>query len=211
VTATANRLIGAAATAGLAPLGLRRKGRSRIWVDDHAWWLVNVEFQPSARGEGCSLNVGTQHLWARSGHLCLDDVERPLGGSHFVAFTGDDAAFTAAMHGVVAAAAAAVERFRQRHGEGTDALSRLVAGENDLDAGIAAALLGDTPSADRRLQGAIHPAFRALADDYASLDVDAARALATSIVTDERRALGLPALSAALPWPIDAASVVGER
>jgi hypothetical protein len=24
-----------------------QKGRSRIWLDDHGWWIAVVEFQPS--------------------------------------------------------------------------------------------------------------------------------------------------------------------
>lgn len=34
----------------LAPLGVRRRSRSRTWLDDHGWWLGIVEFQPSAGG-----------------------------------------------------------------------------------------------------------------------------------------------------------------
>ncbi|MBO0772648.1 MAG: hypothetical protein J2P35_14415 [Actinobacteria bacterium] len=34
----------------LAPLGVRRRGRSRTWLDDHGWWLGIVEFQPSSWG-----------------------------------------------------------------------------------------------------------------------------------------------------------------
>jgi hypothetical protein len=41
-----NRLVAQAAKEVLSPLGLTQKGRSRVWLDDHAWWLGVVEFQP---------------------------------------------------------------------------------------------------------------------------------------------------------------------
>ena len=34
----------------LGPLGLRQKGRSRVWLDDHGWWLIAVEHLLQARG-----------------------------------------------------------------------------------------------------------------------------------------------------------------
>ena len=53
-----NRVIDAEARQALKPLGLYRKGKSRVWYDDHGWWLIQVEFQPSAWSRGCHLNVG---------------------------------------------------------------------------------------------------------------------------------------------------------
>ncbi len=47
----------------LKPLGVVQQGRSRTWVDDHGWWIVNVEFQPSGFSAGSYLNVGVQWLW----------------------------------------------------------------------------------------------------------------------------------------------------
>ena len=44
-----NKIIASAAKSALKPLGLKRVGRSRTWYDDHGWWAVVVEFQPSAR------------------------------------------------------------------------------------------------------------------------------------------------------------------
>jgi hypothetical protein len=41
----------------LTPLGLTQRGRSRLWLDDHGWWLIVVEFQPSAWSRGSHLNV----------------------------------------------------------------------------------------------------------------------------------------------------------
>lgn len=47
----------------LRPMGLVRRGRSRTWWDDHGWWLINVEFQPSGFSKGSYLNVGICWLW----------------------------------------------------------------------------------------------------------------------------------------------------
>jgi hypothetical protein len=41
-----NKEIALAAKRVLAPLGCVRKGRSRIWLDDHGWWIGVIEFQP---------------------------------------------------------------------------------------------------------------------------------------------------------------------
>src|SRR6185295_17783420 len=106
----AGQVIAAEAKRVLAPLGVIRKGRSRSWIDDHGWWLINVEFQPSNHAKGFYLNVGEQHLWVVSDHFAFERAERPLGGSTFIAFEGDVEAFTTAMRSVATAAATAVER-----------------------------------------------------------------------------------------------------
>jgi hypothetical protein len=60
----------------LAPLGVKRKGRSRTWLDDHGWWLGIVEFQPSNWGAGSYLNVGPMFLWQPIDHLILEGRAR---------------------------------------------------------------------------------------------------------------------------------------
>jgi hypothetical protein len=187
----ADKLIAAAARAGLEPLGLVRKRRTRSWIDDHGWWLLNVEFQPTSHAVGCYINVGAQHLWAPRTHLCFEQMERPLGGSSFVSFNGDEAEFAASLAGAVATTADAVIRRRSDHGEGRDALQRLSAGADDLHAGIAATLLGDTSSARTRLTGQIHPTDRGIADAYLGLDTDQARVRASADVANGRAMLGL--------------------
>ena len=57
------KLINAAARETLRPLGLVQEGRSRTWLDDRAWWLGIVEFQPSDWTRGSYLNVGVSWLW----------------------------------------------------------------------------------------------------------------------------------------------------
>jgi hypothetical protein len=61
-----------AAQSVLSPLGLRRKGRSRTWVDDRGWWLIVAEFQPSSWAIGSYLNVGVCWLWAEKDHFSFD-------------------------------------------------------------------------------------------------------------------------------------------
>ena len=54
------KIITQAAREILRPKGLVQIGRSRLWTDDHGWWLINVEFQPSGVSKGSYLNVGAQ-------------------------------------------------------------------------------------------------------------------------------------------------------
>jgi hypothetical protein len=57
-----NAVITAQARRVLKPLGLTRKGQSRVWIDDHGWWTIHVEFQPSSWSKGSYLNVGINWL-----------------------------------------------------------------------------------------------------------------------------------------------------
>jgi hypothetical protein len=57
-----NVVITAEARQVLKPLGLVRQGKSRVWIDDHGWWTIQVEFQPSAYSKGSYLNVGINWL-----------------------------------------------------------------------------------------------------------------------------------------------------
>ncbi|WP_158884383.1 hypothetical protein [Rhodanobacter sp. L36] len=71
-TAQHSRSIDAAAKAALKPLGCVQKGRSRTWLDDHAWWIGVVEFQPSAWAQGSYLNVGACWLWYEKEYLSFN-------------------------------------------------------------------------------------------------------------------------------------------
>jgi hypothetical protein len=189
-----SNVIAAAASHRLGSLGLRRKGRSRTWIDDHGWWLVHVEFQPSQSGN-FYLNVGDDHLFVYRDHLVFEDFERPLGGT----WLGDDNAEAVSM--AVDAAAEAVIRHRVRHGEGKAALTRLAGGADDLVGGIAAALLGDGPAASQRLTGQVHQTYRALADAYlGAIPRGEAGALARSTTNDTRVALRLPPSDTYWSW-----------
>ena len=67
-----DKIIADAAKRTLGPLNFRRKGRSRTWLADHDWWLVVVEFQPSAWSKGSYLNVAAHWLWSEIGSLSFD-------------------------------------------------------------------------------------------------------------------------------------------
>ncbi|MFC0030300.1 hypothetical protein ACFFMM_12300 [Micromonospora chaiyaphumensis] len=69
------QLVAAAARQHLQPLGLRRRGASRVWFDDRGWWLIVVEFRPS-RSHGTYLNVGAMWLWQERNHWSFDDGSR---------------------------------------------------------------------------------------------------------------------------------------
>jgi Domain of unknown function (DUF4304) len=81
---THGSIIADAAKQALTPLGFRRKGRSRIWLSDHGWWLNVVEFQPSNWSDGSYLNVAAHWLWSSSGHLSLDFGGRMPGFEEYI-------------------------------------------------------------------------------------------------------------------------------
>ena len=72
-TSPSTKLVTQAGREVLRPLGLLQKGRSRIWLDDHGWWLAVVEFQPSGFSMGSYLNVGVTWLFdPDKAHLFFD-------------------------------------------------------------------------------------------------------------------------------------------
>ncbi|HEX4035315.1 MAG TPA: hypothetical protein VHX66_12810, partial [Solirubrobacteraceae bacterium] len=64
-----SKLLTTAAREVLRPMGLRQKRRSRVWLDDRAWWVGVVEFQASSFSPGTYLNVGAMWLWRRADHV----------------------------------------------------------------------------------------------------------------------------------------------
>jgi hypothetical protein len=77
------RLLTAAARMVLQPIGMIQKGRSRIWLDDHGWWVCVVEFQPSYWSRGSYLNVGCMWLWQAKDHISFDEGHRVEQFSEF--------------------------------------------------------------------------------------------------------------------------------
>lgn len=63
-----SRLLTEAGRQVLEPLGIVQRGRSRVWLDDHGWWVGLVEFQPSGFSKGASLNVGVTWCWTVAEH-----------------------------------------------------------------------------------------------------------------------------------------------
>ncbi|MEZ5826909.1 MAG: hypothetical protein R3D30_07305 [Hyphomicrobiales bacterium] len=57
------KLITAAARSALTPLGCNQISRSRTWISDERFWVIQIEFQPSGWSKGSYLNVGASWLW----------------------------------------------------------------------------------------------------------------------------------------------------
>lgn len=58
-----SRIIASAAKAALEPIGFRQKGRSRLCLADHGYWLNLVEFTPSRWSKSVSLLNAAHWLW----------------------------------------------------------------------------------------------------------------------------------------------------
>ncbi|MFZ6815906.1 hypothetical protein ACO0K3_15670 [Undibacterium sp. Rencai35W] len=76
-------IIANAAKAYLPAIGMKRKGRSRIWLKDNGWWLAVVEFQPSGWSKGTYLNVAATWLWYAKDYLSFDECKRAEGFAEF--------------------------------------------------------------------------------------------------------------------------------
>jgi hypothetical protein len=85
-----NQIITAAAREVLRPMGLKQKGRSRVWLDDHGWWLIVVEFQASSWSRGSYLNVGAMWLWHEPDHHIRFDVGHRVDGAGFIQYQNED-------------------------------------------------------------------------------------------------------------------------
>ena len=104
-----NKLIAAAAKEALSPLGLKRDGKSRLWYDDHGWWCIVVEFQPSSWSKGTYLNVGVSWLLFEKAHWTFDVGHREQGFSPARA----EQQFTDALSRIVAHASERVRAYRE--------------------------------------------------------------------------------------------------
>ena len=105
-----HRLIDECAKATLGPMGCVQKGRSRIWLDDHGWWLGVVEFLPGRWEKGSGLNVGACWLWTPKDYLSFDDGYRI---EEFKEFKGDEQ-FQVVAKGLAERAKAEVAALRER-------------------------------------------------------------------------------------------------
>lgn len=148
-----NKLISAAAKKTLGPLGLIQQRKSRIWYDDHGWWAIIVEFQPSSWDRGSYLNVALSWMLYECDHWTLDICNREEGGFRS-ATSGDD--FEAAMTELADRAARRVLEYRERF----SSLDKMCKHYDTIDghgewpdyyAGVLAGLRGDREAAERRL------------------------------------------------------------
>jgi hypothetical protein len=102
-------LIAAAAKEAFSPLGLKRDGKSRIWYDDHGWWCIVIEFQPSSWSRGTYLNIGVSWLLFEKAHWTFDVGHREQGFSPARA----EQQFTDALSRIVAHAVERVRDYRE--------------------------------------------------------------------------------------------------
>jgi hypothetical protein len=153
-----NLILTQAARTTLRPLGLRQRGRSRLWIDDHGWWLINVEFQASSWSRGSYLNVGVQWLWHRFPGLCFEYGAR-VAEAGFVDFESPEQ-FEEGANRLAALAAERVLAYREVAGD----LAVLPSLRDDGDklhtypayhVAVAVALSGDAKQASHYLAGAV--------------------------------------------------------
>lgn len=147
-----NKIITAAAKKALGPLGLKRDGKSRLWYDDHGWWAVVVEFQPSGWDRGSYLNVAVSWLLYEHRHWSFDVGGREKG---FKSATHGEQ-FEAAMEEMTAQAARSVIKFRERFSSPAEMYAHCQSVEmrtvwSDYYAGVLAGLIHDGSAAERHL------------------------------------------------------------
>ena len=71
---THSRIIASSAKAELGPIGFRQKGRSRLWLADHGYWLNVVEFTPSRWSKSVSLMNAAHWLWVGAGFMSFNEA-----------------------------------------------------------------------------------------------------------------------------------------
>jgi hypothetical protein len=145
------KIIATAAKAALQPLGLKRKGKSRVWYADQRFWIIAVEFQPSGWSKGSYLNVSIKWLW-HSG-AGYDFSERPVD---FIPFENAEQ-FAPLVEGMAARAAQEVGAWQNRFKTFADICQYLVAqakrdGWPICNAAIATGLAGDEDTSRRYFQ-----------------------------------------------------------
>jgi hypothetical protein len=137
-------LLTEAARRHLRPLGLQQRGRSRLWLGDHGWWLAVVEFQPSSWGKGSYLNVAAMWLWVEKEYVSFDYGSRVEDFARFE----DEAQFAPLAEGLARRAADEVGRLRTLFPSVHSAAEHLAAESprgfwDTFHAGVASGLVGD--------------------------------------------------------------------
>lgn len=81
-----SKIINRVAGQALRPIGVKRRGQSRVWLDDNGWCITVIEFQPSSWSKGTYLNVGINFQWYPADHFSFDIGHREAG---FVEYQSD--------------------------------------------------------------------------------------------------------------------------
>jgi hypothetical protein len=150
VTSSASKLVAKAGREVLRPMGLRQRGRSRLWLDDHDWWLAVVEFGSPRWSQGSRLTIGAMWLWEETPHVRFDVLDPAIAGSDFV----DEAQFYKSVRRQCGLAAERVGRYRDAFCDLTSVAEHLAslmpARPTPWDwyhAGVAAGLVGEVARA----------------------------------------------------------------
>lgn len=199
-----DRILAEAAKRALAPIGFKRKGRSRLWFADRGHWMSLVEFQPSPWSKGSYLNVSPHWLWGLTDTLSFD--RQVFEVRSFIEF--DDAATFASLADEQAATAVrtSLELFEIYKDLPLTAQVLLddqkgppAGGWVGFNAGMASGLAGEYDVARRQLQATLQSfadwsgTFDATLVELieATAEPSRFRRLAEQLITDRRRSVGL--------------------
>jgi hypothetical protein len=197
------KIIAAAAKQALHPLGFRRKGRSRVWLADHHWWAIVVEFQPSGWSKGSYLNVAAHWLWTDNGHISFDFGLRSEGFEEYIS----NEQFTPAAQRLAQAAAQEAEALAHSFPSIEIAADLLIKHEASLgvgqgswfayNTGVAAGLANRASEADALLRSVTDERVQDAAERLLPLLPDPLkfRSEVGRLVERQRSVLGLPELS----------------
>lgn len=152
-TSPASRLVAASARSRLRPLGLRQRGQSRLWLDDHGWWLGLVEFPSPRWSQGSGLHVGAMWLWQDLDHFAFNVSERLSGTEDY----RSDEQFSPVAEELALRAQTHVQKLRDQFPDLGSVASHLAAQPvrrgwfwEPWNAGVAAAVVGDVSLARQR-------------------------------------------------------------
>ncbi|MEU6533615.1 hypothetical protein ABZ869_31020 [Streptomyces sp. NPDC046928] len=209
---SASRLVAEAARTRLRPLGLRQRGRSRLWLDDHGWWLGLVEFPSPRWSQGSGLQVGAMWLWQDVDHFAFHVSERLSGTEDY----RSEEQFSPVAEELALRAHFSVQTLRAQFPDLRSVASHLAAQPvrrgwfwEPWNAGVAAALVGDVSLAQQRFGAVLdeEPLAPWMEDAQQTArelvamgrDRDAVRAWALSSIASCRQRLRLA--PAPLEWP----------
>lgn len=203
-----DKIIADAAKKVLQPLGFRRKGQSRTWLDDHGWWLTVVEFQPSSFRKGSFLNVAAHWLWTANGYISFDFGSNPEWGSRVAEFEEyvSEAQFERAAHRLVVAASQEALALAQHFPSIQATADFLLIQEAKQErgswsthhAGVAAGLADRWRDAGTMLRSITDDRVRTTSERFIRLlpEPQKFREEADTLVAGQRKTLRLPELSA---------------
>lgn len=107
-----NKIINTVARRVLKPLGLTRVGSSRTWVEDHGWWLIVVDYEPSSFSKGTRISVSVSWLLYETIGFGRSVGGRLGVGEHHP--YRNDEQFTTVVEEITAAAADEVQIYRRQ-------------------------------------------------------------------------------------------------